>query len=161
MLIARFHPETFELVRLIRSFGAFRREFPHQSWVDPVTNDHLIQQGIPARLVTEVPGPTLNFGQDATSTAQRQGDGSWLQVWTVTTRELAALKAEATARANQVASEKISTLEIARGLARAQGPQARPRTVAVLTKLDEILGRIDAAADGPAIRAIMDELEAF
>lgn len=160
MMIARFDPETFELVRLIASFGAFRREFPRQSWVDPVTDDHLIQQGIPARIVVEVALPTLAFGQSATSTAERQGDGSWLQVWTISERSLAELKAEATARANQAGADKISTLELARGLARSP-PSARPRTVAVLNKLDEILGRIDTAPDGPAVKVIMDELEAF
>lgn len=161
MMIARFDPETFALVKIIESFGAFRREFPRQSWVDPVTNEHMIEQGISARIVVEVARPTLAFGQDATFTAERQGDESWLQVWTVSTRSLTSLKAEATARANDAATEKISTLELARGLARAQGAAARPRTVAVLNKLDEIQTRIDAAVDGPAIKVIMDELEAF
>ena len=68
------------------------------------------------------------------------------------------MKQIATARANRVAEEKISTLELARGLIE-RGAQTR--TVNVINKLDEIRTRIDAATTGADVKAILDELEAF
>lgn len=159
MIIARYAAtDDFTLVKLITTFREFRREFPSTSWVDPVINEHLIDQGIPARVVAEVDRPTLDFGQSASFTAERQGDGTWLQLWTVTTRPLADLKSEATTAANNMGRDKISTLELARGLA---AGAIRPRTQAVLDKVDEIRGRIDAATTGAEIKIILDELEAF
>lgn len=161
MLIARYAAiNDFTLVQLLSTFGEFRRAFPALSWVDPVTNGHLAAQNVPARLVVEVPQPALEFGQTATFTAERQPDGTWLQVWEVVTVPLEELKASARSAVNALESEKISTRELARGLA-ASPAAPRPRTASVMAKADEIRARIEAAVDGPELKAILDEIEAF
>lgn len=166
MLIALFDPETFELESIESSRAALRnlvwgdppRRVRDISFVDPIDNEQLEGQGVPARFITEVAAPALGYEEGATFTAERQPDGSWLQVWTVTTTPLAEMKQIATARANRVAEGKISTVELARGLINGA---ARPRTVNIINKLDDIRTRIEAATTGAAVKAILDELEAF
>jgi hypothetical protein len=165
MLIALYDPETFELQNIAGpgalstlSWGDPAKRFRDISWVDPLDNEQLEAQGVPARIIVETEPPEVGYQERADYTAERQPDGTWLQVWNVVPTPLADLKQIATARANQAAEEKISTLELARGLINGA---PRPRTVNVINKLDEIRTRIDAATTGAEIKAILDELEAF
>lgn len=151
-------PDGLAKVKTVTSLAALRGEFPRVSFVANVTDQHLIAQNLPARVSQEVAAPNLSHGQSASPDDERQSDGTWLQVWAITTRPIADLKAEATTAANNLGRDKISTLELARGLA---AGTIRPRTQAVLDKVDEIRSRIDAATTGAEIKVILDELDAF
>lgn len=110
-------------------------------------------------LIREVVPPTPEFGgaiaQDAPT---KQSDNRWRQNWRVIRPDIQDLKAKAMDRINLMGSEKISVLELARGLAAGGIP---PRPMAILNKIDDVRARVEAAATAAQIKAILDELEAF
>lgn len=111
--------------------------------------------------VREVARPAEGYGDIiAEGPPTKLADGHWHQTWTVVPPDVAALKQQAKGLANRVAEGKISTLELARGLARGT-PGPLSRTSEVLNKLDDVRTRIDAAATAAAVKVIIDELEAF
>lgn len=112
MLIAHYDPGTFTLLELIRSFNRFIRVFPDKTWVYPVTAEHLAAQRVPAAIVSEVapPAEASEYGKTATDTAVRQGDGTWLQVWSVSSITLAQAKLDLLAKANGLMASRIPML---------------------------------------------------
>lgn len=111
--------------------------------------------------VRETDRPTLGYGDTlAEGPPELQGDGHWHQTWIVTPPDLVALKAQANRQVNDVESGKISTRELARGLA--QSPAApRPRTADVMAKADQVRAAITAATTAAEIKTILDGLDAF
>jgi hypothetical protein len=108
-------------------------------------------------LVRRTAPPALGYGEVlGEGLPQPDGSGNWLQQWVITPADLPSLKQTARTRANTVAGEKITTVELARGLI-AGAP--RPRTLNIMAKLDDVLQRINDAATPEAVRVILDEIE--
>ena len=84
-------------------------------------------------------------------------DDVWRDTWVVIPADLLELKQNARNRTNEAASEKISTLELA--LALVQEGIARPRTVLIVNKRNEVLTQIEAATTAAEVEAIMASME--
>ena len=118
----------------MRSFQAWRREFPKISWVNPVTNEQLIGQdtenpgSMPARVVTEVSPPAITYGETAVDSAERQPDGSWLQTWTVEEITLAQAKAILRDLARSILADKVVQITAAEQAMVAEVSRARVDT---------------------------------
>lgn len=136
-----------------------RQITPDIAWPDQPTDEALAElfQGRFVR-VRDTARPAQSYGDTITEGPPiKLADGHWYQTWVVTPPDVVALKQQATNLANRVAESKISTLELARGLA-AGSP--RPRTVTVLAKLDDVRTRITAATTAEEVGVILAELEA-
>ena len=151
-------------VKTITSFSELRREFSGTSFTRPFTQEQLdIASGGTAFISTEVERPRLLFGQSATLDDERQADGTWLQVWTVSSITLGAAKIQLNEMAALIYWHKMNAEPTPQELQAEAGYAGTiaAREARFNPKLADVRTRIQAASTAQAARAILAELEAL
>jgi len=168
MRIVITEPDGLTKVKTIMSFAELRKEFPRTSFTRPFTQRQLdVASGGAALISTEVERPQLAFGESATSDDERQTDGTWLQVWDVTSITLGAAKTQIADLAISIYWDKVDLGKNPPTLTETTTAIADPLTLLTnrrdrfRAKLNDVRTRIIGATTIAEARAILAELEAL